>query len=129
MTIKVLVCGGRDYNDREFMYKVLDELVREGNHYTEPDSFNRKFPTITIIHGNAKGADKMAGDWANDRGSKQVIFPANWNTHGKGVGHIRNQEMLDKGTPDVVIAFPGTAGTKSMIAKAKRAGVQVVEVG
>ena len=128
MTIKVLVCGGRDYNDRELLYDVLDELVKDGGHYTEVDAFNRRFPTITIIHGNAKGADKMAGEWANTRGAKQVVFPADWNTHGRGAGHIRNQEMLDKGKPDVVIAFPGGAGTKSMIAKAKRAGVQVVEI-
>jgi hypothetical protein len=36
--------------------------------------------------------------------------------------------MLDEGKPDLVIAFPGGRGTADMVKKARRAGVEVVEI-
>jgi UDP-N-acetylmuramoylalanine-D-glutamate ligase len=37
--------------------------------------------------------------------------------------------MLNDHRPDMVVAFPGGRGTANMIALAKSAGVEVIEVG
>jgi hypothetical protein len=37
---------------------------------------------------------------------RQEVYQADWKRYGRA-GPIRNQEMLDKGKPDVVIACPG----------------------
>ena len=48
--------------------------------------------------------------------------------NGYRAGPIRNQEMLDKGKPDLVIAFPGGKGTADMVGRALRTGVFVYRV-
>jgi hypothetical protein len=70
----------------------------------------------------------MASRYADEHGLSQERFPADWDTHGRAAGPIRNQRMLDVGKPDFVIAFPGGHGTANMVRKAKAAGVQVLEV-
>ena len=85
-------------------------------------------PTL-IIEGAARGADvlgKVAAIWL---GIPWQEFPADWTTHGKRAGHIRNQQMLDEGKPDLVLAFHPvtgcTPGTRDMIQRAQQAGVPV----
>lgn len=112
--MRVLVCGGRDYADRERVFATLDEL-------------HARTPISAIMHGNAKGADSLADDWAKGR-CWTYYYPADWRTHGKAAGPIRNQEMLDDGEPGLVVAFPGGPGTADMVRRAKAAGVKVVEV-
>jgi hypothetical protein len=53
------------------------------------------------------------------------VYVAQWKKHGRAAGPIRNQRMLDKGKPDLVVAFPGGRGTADMIRRAERAGVPV----
>jgi hypothetical protein len=70
----------------------------------------------------------MAGEWADVFGVPFRIFPANWKKHGRAAGPMRNQQMLDEGKPDLVIAFPGGSGTADMVRRAKAAGVPVETV-
>ena len=47
---------------------------------------------------------------------KTKTFSADWDRHGKAAGVIRNQVMLDKGQPDLVVALaPG--GRKAGVAR------------
>ena len=113
--MRVLVCGGRDFDDRQLLNNTLVDLhAAEG--------------IDVIIHGCAHGADEIAGTWAHYAGIEQVRFPADWRVNGKAAGPIRNQQMLDEGKPDVVVAFPGGRGTADMMTRARRAGVRVIEV-
>ena len=41
---------------------------------------------------------------------------------------IRNQEMLDEGLPDLVVAFPGGKGTAHMVKIAQKANVMMLQV-
>jgi len=120
-TLRVLVCGGREFDDytgfANYLYRNFHPAADE------------MYLTPIIIHGDAKGADFLARIWAKANSFSQEKYPANWKTHGKKAGPIRNQEMLDRGKPDVVVAFPGDTGTADMISKAKKQGVPVVEVG
>lgn len=119
--MRVLVCGGRDYDDRAKVYSVLNELDRTGD-------------VSCIIHGAARGADSLAEDWALRRctglGNSIGVsrFPADWTRFGKSAGYIRNAQMLREGMPDLVVAFPGGRGTANMVKLAKDAGVEVIEV-
>ena len=112
--LRVLVCGGRAYSDAAFLTYFLDQL-------------HALTPIGLVIHGKAPGADTLADMWARKRGISVHAFAAQWEKFGKRAGPIRNQAMLDKGQPDLVVAFPGGVGTADMMARAKAAGVRVRE--
>src|SRR6266403_304742 len=95
--MRVLVCGGRDYEDRDAVYAELDALAKEHG-------------WLTIIEGGAMGADRLAQDWARDRYHGTVKVVADWKVYGKAAGPIRNAKMLERGKPDLVLAFPGGNG-------------------
>ena len=108
---KVLVCGGRDYNDRETVQRTLDRIK-----------------PAEIIHGAARGADTLAGEYARDRGIPCRRFPADWRRHGRSAGFICNRQMLDEGKPELVVAFPGGPGTRNMVKIALERGFPVKTV-
>jgi len=108
--MKVLVCGSREWIDYP---AVRDRLAR--------------LPGDTeIIHGGASGADFWAKLSARHLGLPEQAFPADWRTHGKRAGILRNLQMLDE-CPDLVIAFQvnGSRGTQHTIDEARRRGIPV----
>ena len=66
--------------------------------------------------------------WAEARGIAHQVFMADWDGLGSKAGPIRNQQMLDEGRPDLIVAFPGRSGTDHMKRIARAAGIEVVEV-
>lgn len=110
--MKVLVCGGRDYADRNNIFDTLDSLHEDT-------------AITTIIHGGARGADSLADAWARSRGIKTHVFFPDWDKYGNAAGPIRNQQMLKEGNPDYVVAFPGGKGTEHMISIAQSAGLRI----
>lgn len=112
---RVLVCGGRDYRDHKRVGAVLNRL-----HDAKGISL--------IIQGGARGADELAFGWARANGVEELQFDADWENHGSFAGPMRNKRMLVEGQPDLVIAFPGGRGTADMVRKARKAGVEVVEI-
>lgn len=97
------MCGGRDYKDRNLVFRVLDSFLFD-----------------ELVHGACPtGADFFADMWARNRGHKKVkTYPADWDAHGRAAGPIRNAFMLDDAKPNFVIAFPGGPGTANMVALA-----------
>lgn len=110
--MKVLVCGGRDYDNESRVKNVLD-LIHEN-----------RGPITHVIHGNAAGADTLADQWAWKKGIQVVACDANWGVFKKGAGHERNTRMLDL-YPVLVVAFPGGAGTGDCVSQAQRRGIEV----
>lgn len=106
--MKLIVCGGRDYEDREALKRAILQLG----------------PT-QIAHGAARGADSLADSIARELGIPVTSFPAKWDLHGRSAGYRRNGEMLADFKPDSVLAAPGGNGTADMVAKSLRAGVRV----
>lgn len=112
--LTLIICGGRGYKDRARIYSALDAI-------------HAKRGIGKIIEGDCSGVDKIAGEWAKDRGVSLVKCPADWKANGKSAGPIRNSFMLTL-KPDGVVAFPGGDGTADMVRKAKAAGLTVMEV-
>ena len=106
-----LVCGGRDFADKELMNRILS---------------NRK--VSAIVHGDAAGADRMAGEWAKERGIPVIVVPANWKYYGRNAGPIRNGWMLQFIPFHNVLAFPGGRGTANMVKQAKQMAIPVEEI-
>lgn len=114
--MRILVCGGRDYSDALWVAHILGRVLRERG-------------ISLVIHGAGRGADSLAASWAGQHRIETLPFPADWKAYGRGAGPIRNQQMLDEGKPDAVVAFPGGKGTADMVERAKKAGVPVWEPG
>lgn len=114
--MRILVCGGRDYTNRARVNRILDRVHAERG-------------ITAIIQGTARGADTLAAEWGWDNKITVCSYPADWQAHGKKAGPIRNQEMLDRGKPDAVVAFPGGAGTADMVRRARAAEVAVWVIG
>jgi hypothetical protein len=109
--MKILVCGGRDFDDIVKLAETLDEL-------------RKSIDIDLIIEGGAQGADLMAANWAINRGIHVAEVKALWNAYNKQAGHFRNYAMLLL-EPDIVVAFPGGSGTAHMVATAKRNNLDV----
>lgn len=114
----LVVCGGRDYDDYEAVKRELDACAARAAMLRT---------VLVVIHGGARGADSLAERWCREHPSNQLMmtFAADWATHGKAAGPIRNQEMIEEGRPSTVIAFPGGRGTADMIRRAEAAGIEV----
>ena len=106
--MRVLVCGGRDYDDVAQVRLYLNFLRS----------------VDTVIHGAARGADRLAGQVALTHGCAVEEYPADWSGRGKMAGMERNRIMLNT-KPDLVVAFPGGTGTANMVSIAREAGVRV----
>jgi hypothetical protein len=113
--MRVLVCGGRNFDDRQTLCRTLDEV-----HWL------RKFELL--IAGGARGADTLAEEWARDRDIPTIIYHADLEGLGRKAGPIRNQRMLDEGRPELVIAFPGGRGTADMTSRARAAAIETILV-
>lgn len=110
---RVLVCGGRNYTDKKAVEEALGQLRNELGEFI-------------VVEGGARGADRLASDWADSVGFSKETYPANWLKHGRSAGPIRNKEMLDT-NPDLVVTFPGGAGTGHMVRIARAEGFDVWE--
>lgn len=134
-TVRLLVCGGREYGslppfDSPYTtYTAAKAKVDRETLYLERvlDAALKIYDIEVVIHGAARGADRLAGEWAKKRGIPDIGKPANWNRDKKAAGPIRNQAMLDEDRPSLVIAFPGGNGTTDMVTRSRKAGIRVIE--
>lgn len=110
--MKVIIAGGRDFNDYELLKDKCDKIL---NSQIE----------ITIVSGGANGADYLGEKYAKEREYELIIFPADWNKYGKSAGPIRNTQMAENS--DALIAFwdGKSRGTKHMIDVATKLGLKV----
>jgi hypothetical protein len=107
---KVVVAGGRDFQDYRTLNRKLDKIL----------SSKRDTHEIIIISGNARGVDRMGETYARKRGYKTEVYPADWNKWGKAAGPRRNAQMA-KAADAVVVFWDGhSRGTSSMIGEARK---------
>lgn len=119
VTVIVLVCGDRNYWDKDAISYHLSKLHK-----------GLDGPIERVIHGAARGADTLAGDWGRDNHVPVSSYPAEWVRYGRGAGPVRNKMMLERGKPNLVVAFHDdierSKGTAHMLRLAKKAGVSTM---
>ena len=113
--MRVLVCGSRHSDDVHLVFETLDAL-----HARRPISF--------LIERGATGADKYAAAWADQANVRSQAFRAEWMRYGADAETIRDQQVIEQGSPDLVVAFPGGRGTADMVRRARAASIEVIEV-
>ncbi len=114
---KVIVAGGRDFDNYEYLKEKLDEtFICLGDLDTHP---------IEIISGMAKGADTLGIKYAEEHKLTMVLYPANWKKYPRMAGILRNMNMLVTATHLVAFWDGKSHGTKHMIEIAKAKGIPV----
>jgi hypothetical protein len=82
--------------------------------------------TITeVVSGRARGVDQLGERWAQEHGIPVKLFPADWDTHGRRAGFIRNGQMAQYAQAVIAVWDGSSGGTKDMIAKAIELGLRV----
>ena len=109
---KVIIAGSRDFYDYDLLAEECNEILKDKD-------------DVEVVSGRAIGADMLGELYAKDKKYPVKHFPADWNTHGKGAGFIRNGEMAKYG--NMLIAFwdGESKGTKHMIETAQKKGMEV----
>ena len=108
--MKLIIAGGRNYKLTAKDVETLDSLQR---------------CIEEIVSGGALGADKSGESYAFYKKIPVKRFPADWQTHGRAAGPIRNKAMAEYA--DAVALFPGGKGTDSMFREAKAAGLTIYD--
>ena len=114
---RVIIAGGRDFDDYEYMSTKLNELFKDQN------MFNNK--AIKVISGMAKGADTLGIRYADEHKLTKILFPANWKVYPRIAGFLRNYDMLSIATHLITFWDGESSGTKHMIEIAQMKGIPV----
>lgn len=112
--MRLIVCGGRDVADRDWVWRVLDAI-------------HRKHGIEYLIEGGARGADTLAYEWRESRSVIGKRYPADWDTYGKGAGFRRNEIMAGIGMSHC-LGFAGGNGTAHMLRTATERGLIVSRI-
>lgn len=103
--MRVLITGSRDWADAYAIGMAYDWIYESitGNPYDIPSPEKKR--DVIIVSGRCpSGADFLCERRAFDYGFTVEPHPADWKTHGRGAGLIRNQEMVDSGA-DICFGF------------------------
>ncbi|GHE33275.1 hypothetical protein GCM10017673_40260 [Streptosporangium violaceochromogenes] len=129
---RILVTGSRRLTDAHALEAALTNTWHDVTQLGEE---------MLVVHGacypqpNASGqrpyrsADWLTHLWCATRGVQDEPHPADWHTHGKAAGPIRNQAMVALGAALCIAAPLGAStGTRDCTRRARAAGIEVVEV-
>ena len=97
--MRTIIAGGRNID----VYQLVIDAVEES-----------QFQITTVISGGAR-----------ERNIPLEIFNADWNTHGRAAGHIRNRQMADNADALIAVWDGKSKGTRNMIETAKKLGLKV----
>ena len=118
MKFRVIVAGGRDFCDYALLESSLDKILV-------------RYPPeeVTIICGEARGADSLGKRYALEHGMSVQSFPAEWDRYGRSAGYVRNIDMADNA--DALVAFwdGNSRGTSNMIhlARERRLPIRIID--
>lgn len=109
--VKLIIAGSRDFNNYELLKKTLDKV--------------KKVFKFEVVSGKARGADSLGERYARENNLPIAEFPADWDTHGKKAGFLRNADMADYADGCIVFWDGVSKGTQHMINLAKEKGIQI----
>lgn len=111
--MRIIVCGSRTWSDPTLIERAMRN-VSGGD-----------LASVTWVHGHCRrGADRICDRLAP--GCER--HEADWDTHGKSAGHVRNVRMANLGA-DLCLAFDRhSPGTADMIRVARLNRIRVLRV-
>jgi hypothetical protein len=113
--MRILVCGSRDWTDRDAVRCALALATTLG-----------EYEETIVVHGGARGADSIAHEVAGEMGFVREVHEAEWDRDGKAAGPIRNDKMAKLGAGLCLAFWDGQSrGTLDMIQRATRHGIPV----
>jgi hypothetical protein len=120
--MRIAVTGGRYYEARSFVEAALSNALA-------------RYGKFILIHGDCpSGLDRIASNWSRRQAGKvfEVRCPADWNDPSlrlvgaaKMAGFARNETMLREFRPKLLMAFPGSSGTRNCVDTAKALGIPI----
>lgn len=119
--LNVIIAGSREFNNYDLLKAVCDKVLEN----RVKDGWN-----ITIISGNAKGADSLGEKYAKEKGYSLKIFPADWKKYGNRAGFLRNNKMAEVGNALIAFFADGaeSKGTENMVKIAREKHLLVREI-
>lgn len=110
--VRIIIAGGRDMNSSEFTFPHIEEFLKRFENQE-----------ITIISGGARGSDHQGELYAQQKGLKLEVRPADWNRYGRSAGFIRNEEMAKRASALLAFWNGKSPGTRNMIKLAQYHGL------
>jgi hypothetical protein len=108
--MRVIVAGSRDVRSPHIVMRAIEA---SGFRITE------------LVSGRCRGVDLVAEELARKAGCPVAPFPADWHTHGRAAGPIRNRHMANYADALVAIPTPNSVGTRDMICAMRKLGKPV----
>lgn len=113
--LRVIIAGTRTINaDHPRALEALHAVVAAS-----------RFDIGCVVSGGARGADELGERYARWRGLPLQVYPADWRTHGRAAGPIRNEEMARNADALIALWDGESPGTRHMIETARAAGLPV----
>lgn len=111
--MRTIIAGSRDFTDFRRLAGVMAGIP---------------WPVTKVLSGAARGADAVGEQWAHINRIPLIRYPADWDTHGKSAGYLRNKQMAENA--DALVAFwdGQSKGTDNMIKLARTKGLLVVVI-
>ncbi len=113
--IKLIIAGSRTVSP-DWMF--IDEVLADWNIWEHG-------VIVEVVSGAARGADESGERWASHSNVPVKHFPANWNTHGKAAGKLRNRQMADYADAALVFWDGMSSGAADMVTRMVARGKMV----
>lgn len=115
--MKIIIAGSRTLQIfEEGIYSLLCAHKIHRNQYTE------------VVSGGAGGIDKCGEFFATYYNVDLKRFPADWDTHGKAAGVIRNKQMAEYADALLLIWDGKSRGSANMKKEMEKLGKPIYEV-
>lgn len=115
--MKLIIAGSRDhqptFDEIDFYVTLFVAAMNE--------------PIEEIVSGGCRGVDRAGELWAKKKGIPVKVFPADWDTHGRAAGPIRNREMAEYADGLIAIIKGKSRGTRNMVKEAEARDLHVFE--
>jgi hypothetical protein len=116
--MKTIVAGSRDGLARKQVFAVLN-LVWQSE---------QPFEITSVVSGAARGVDTWGEEWAATLKLPVHRMPADWDSHGKAAGLLRNKQMAEAADALILIWDGSSSGSKNMLAEMRALKKPVFEV-
>lgn len=114
--MKTIIAGSRNIRNYPKVKEIINKTLRVAC----------TLAGITeVVSGGANGVDTLGEVWAEEHDIPFKRFPADWDSHGRAAGFIRNEKMGDYADALLAIWDGNSRGTEHMIKYMKSLGKPV----